>query len=419
MSENKPQVRKIKLKARKANPDSNKSENTGKKLEQREIIIEMPDAKRVDNTENEIPEKEIYDDEAISHYVFKSSEKFPKDKIVRTKKAKKKSVFSILFPSKGDSAGEIIRKIIFIISFAVMIICLAFVIQYLVENYQNEKRNTYLESVYRSSLSVSDSSTRLDTEISAENENYYTLIAGASKLLEINKDVAGYISIPGTDIDYPLMQGQEDNEEYLKTDIYGNNLRAGSIFLDYRDVFDEIENGKPVKENSDCLIVYGHNMRDESMFGKLKYYKTDKDYYSKHPVIELNSNYRQYKYKIFGIFISDPDDNTDTFFDYWNTPDFQDKKQYFDFINEIKRRTIVNTNVDMKYGDKVLLLSTCNNAVKDGRLVVAARLVRDGEDEFTGTENSSVNENAKMPSSYYGSKKNTYDESKFVPYEEK
>ena len=75
--------------------------------------------------------------------------------------------------------------------------------------------------------------------------------------------------------------------------------------------------------------------------------------------------------------------------------------------------------MDMKYGDKILLLSTCNNAVKDGRLVVAARLVRDGEDEFAGTENSSVNENAKMPSSYYGSKKNTYDESKFVPYEEK
>lgn len=417
MSENKPQVRKIKLKARKAMPD-NKSEEKGKKLEQREITIQIPNEKRIDNKTENVA-KEIYDDEKTTHYVFKSSEKFSKDKVIKTGKQKKKSILSILFPSKGDSAGEIIRKIIFIISFAVMVVCLAFVIQYLVENYQNEKRNTYLETVYRSSLSVSNPSSRLDSNISAENENYYTLIAGASKLLEINQDVAGYISIPDTGIDYPLMQGKNDNDEYLKTDIYGNNLRAGSIFLDYRNVFDEVENGRPVKENSDCLVIYGHNMRDESMFGKLKYYKTDENYYSKHPVIELNSNYRQYKYKIFGIFISDPDDNTDTFFDYWNTLDFQDKEQYFDFINEIKRRTIVNTNVDMEYGDKILLLSTCNNAVKDGRLVVAARLVRDGEDEFAGTENSSVNENAKMPSSYYGSKKNTYDESKFVPYEEK
>ncbi|MDD6085586.1 MAG: class B sortase [Oscillospiraceae bacterium] len=419
MSENKPQVRKIKLKAKKAVPDNNKSGEKGKKLEQREITIQIPNEKRIDNKETENTVNEIYDDEKTPHYVFKSSEKFSKDKVIKTKKQKKKSILSILFPSKGDSAGEIIRKIIFIISFAVMVVCLAFVIQYLVENYQNEKRNTYLETVYRSSLSVSNPSSRLDSNISAENENYYTLIAGASKLLEINQDVAGYISIPDTGIDYPLMQGKNDNDEYLKTDIYGNNLRAGSIFLDYRNVFDEVENGIPVKENSDCLVIYGHNMRDESMFGKLKYYKTDENYYSKHPVIELNSNYRQYKYKIFGIFISDPDDNTDTFFDYWNTLDFQDKEQYFDFINEIKRRTIVNTNVDMEYGDKILLLSTCNNAVKDGRLVVAARLVRDGEDEFAGTENSSVNENAKMPSSYYGSKKNTYDESKFVPYEEK
>ena len=419
MSENKPQVRKIKLKARKAMPDNNKSGEKGKKLEQREITIQIPNEKRIDNKETESVAREIYDDEKTDHYVFKSNEKFSKDKVIKTGKQKKKSILSILFPSKGDSAGEIIRKIIFIISFAVMVICLVFVIQYLVENYQNEKRNTYLETVYRSSLSVSNPSSRLDSNISAENENYYTLIAGASKLLEINQDVAGYISIPDTGIDYPLMQGKNDNDEYLKTDIYGNNLRAGSIFLDYRNVFDEVENGRPVKENSDCLVIYGHNMRDESMFGKLKYYKTDENYYSKHPVIELNSNYRQYKYKIFGIFISDPDDNTDTFFDYWNTLDFQDEKQYFDFINEIKRRTIVNTNVDMEYGDKLLLLSTCNNAVKDGRLVVAARLVRDGEDEFAGTENSSVNENAKMPSSYYGSKKNTYDESKFVPYEEK
>ena len=417
MNENKPQVRKIKLKARKAMPD-NKSEEKGKKLEQREITIQIPNEKRIDNKTENVA-KEIYDDEKTTHYVFKSSENFSKDKVIKTGKQKKKSILSILFPSKGDSAGEIIRKIIFIISFAVMVVCLAFVIQYLVENYQNEKRNTYLETVYRSSLSVSNPSSRLDSNISAENENYYTLIAGASKLLEINQDVAGYISIPDTGIDYPLMQGKNDNDEYLKTDIYGNNLRAGSIFLDYRNVFDEVENGRPVKENSDCLVIYGHNMRDESMFGKLKYYKTDENYYSKHPVIELNSNYRQYKYKIFGIFISDPDDNTDTFFDYWNTLDFQDKEQYFDFINEIKRRTIVNTNVDMEYGDKILLLSTCNNAVKDGRLVVAARLVRDGEDEFAGTENSSVNENAKMPSSYYSSKKNTYDESKFVPYEEK
>lgn len=431
MSDEKRHIRKIKLKA-KTNSESvstNKTdsvesgsnkESEKNKPEQVEITLELPNEKRINYKEenSQAQNNKIYDETDEHHYVFTSSESFDKDKITRTKTKKKKKFLRSFFPSAGDSAGEIIRKLIFIISFAVMIICVALVAQYLIENYQNEQRNTYLESVYRSSLSVSDSSSRLNDN-SENDEDYYKLITGASKLLEINKDVAGYISIPDTGIDYPLMQGKNNNDEYLKTDIYGNSLRAGSIFLDYRNVFDEIENGKPIKENSDVLVVYGHNMRDESMFGKLKYYKTDDSYYSKHPLIELNSNYREYKYKIFGIFISDPDDDTETFFDYWNTLNFNNKDEFYKFINEIKRRTIINTNVDMKYGDQLLLLSTCNNAVKDGRLVVAARLVRDGEDELSGTEASTKNTNAKMPSSYYGSKQNTYDESKFVPYEEK
>jgi sortase B len=349
-----------------------------------------------------------------SVYVFNSDKKFKKDIVLKTKTKKRRFPLSLL-PAKGDGIFEGIRKIVFIISFTVMVACLAFVIQYLVENYQNAQRNDYLESIYRSDLTSSDSTSRLESD--GNEDDYYHLITGASKLLEINKDVAGYISIPDTEIAYPLMQGNEDNDEYLNTDIYGNSLRAGSIFLDFRCVFDNVVNGKLTEKNSDVLVVYGHNMRDESMFGSLKYYKNDPSYYEEHPIVEFNSNYVEYNYKIFGVFIADPDDKTDTFFDYWNTLNFDNKEEFSDFVNEIKRRTIINTNVDMKYGDQLLILSTCNNAVSDGRLVVAARLQRDGEDLYEGTDGSSVNDNVKMPSSYYGSKGSTYDESKFVAYD--
>lgn len=356
-------------------------------------------------------------------YVFSSENRFDTPLVVKTTNGSiKKRKFPLsLFPAKGDTVGECVRKIVFIISFSVMIIAMILIAQYLIENYQNEQRNDYLENIYRTSLTDTDpdSSSRLEQTTDENGKIYYTLIPGAQKLLEINKDVAGYISVPGTDIAYPLMKGEKNNDEYLKTDIYGNSLRAGSIFLDYRCVFDKIENGEPAEKSSDNLIVYGHNMRDESMFGKLKYYKSDPGYYEEHPIIELNSNYFQHSYKIFAIFIADPDDKTDTFFDYWNVLDFNDKDSFYKYVNEIKRRTIRNTNVDIEYGDQLLILSTCSNTVSDGRLVVAARLVRDDEKLYEGTANSSENKNAKMPTSYYGSKGNTYDESKFEPYPEK
>ena len=82
------------------------------------------------------------------------------------------------------------------------------------------------------------------------------------------------------------------------------------------------EGGTLQTTNADNLIIYGHNMRDLSMFGTLKYYRTDENYYDEHPLISLNSNYETYQYKIFGYFIADAEDTTDTRFDYWNAIDF-------------------------------------------------------------------------------------------------
>jgi len=103
-------------------------------------------------------------------------------------------------------------------------------------------------------------------------------------------------------------------------------------------------------------------MRDLSMFGSLKYYKSDADYYEEHPIIELNSNYETYQYKIFAYFIADAEDTTDTRFDYWNDINFANETEFYDYVNEVKRRTIRITNIDVEYGAQLLTLATCNSA---------------------------------------------------------
>lgn len=343
--------------------------------------------------------------------VKKKSKKNSKKK--KTRKKQKQS----LFPRKGDRPVEVLRKCIFLASAAVFIVCLALLVEYFWNNQHNSSLNSELDKMYQETLPADPEET---TEPTEEEYEYFGYLPNVESLLAINPDVVGWISIPGTDISYPVLQrrGNDDgNEYYLKRNIYLEDAHAGSIFMDYRNDFDYVIDGKKQLANSGNLIIYGHNMHDYSMFGSLKHYINDANYYSEHPIVELNSNYRKYKYKIFAMIIVDIDDQTDTRFDYWNKLEFADERDFYDYVNEIKRRTIRLNDVDVKYGDELLTLSTCNSTFSDGRLVVFARKLREDEDLISGTETSTANPNVKWPNSYYRWNRKTYDpEAEFVPY---
>jgi sortase, srtB family len=351
--------------------------------------------------------------------------KAPSGKKKKKKKKKKKTFkerFLGLFPQKGDSVLECIRKIVFLISIIAIIVCGYMVADYYLDLWNSKKINdqvmemywTYEDEDWTPPAPESD-----DTE-EVDNRPVYHMLSGARKLLDINSDVVGVISIPDTEVNNPVMQAS-DNFKYLDLKINGDESRAGELFLDYRNHFDDVDAEGHLKyPNSDNLVIYGHNMGDETMFGTLKYYQRNDDYYGKHPVIELNSNYCRYTYKIFSFFILDADDKSDTKFDCWNKLNFEDEKDFYNFVNEAKRRTLRLNNVDVEYGDKLLTLSTCNTLLGDrGRLIILARLVREGEDPLEGTQDSVSNPNIKWPSIYYDYKEisPTYDpNAEFVPY---
>ncbi len=369
----------------------------------------------------ETPEESVsHAEETVAENINKEEQKEPPKK---KKKKKKKRTFKeyILgfFPQKKDSIPERIRKVVFLCSIIAIIVCGYMIGDYYIDLWRSKRdTNKYMDN-YRSYTIPEHEDPTVSVEV-PDTRKVYTLLDGAKYLLDINKDVVGCITIPGTSVNNPLLQSN-DNDKYMSIKMDGRDSRAGEIFLDYRNHFDEVDEEGHLKfPNSDNLIIYGHNMNDEQMFGSLKYYQRNPDYYGEHPIIELNSNYEQYKYKIFAFFILDAKDESDTRFDCWNKINFTDEADFYSFVNEAKRRSLRLNDVDVKYGDKLVTLSTCNTLLGErGRLIIMGRLVRDGEDPMEGTQDSTENTNIKWPSLYYqyrqGSKK--YDpEAEFVPY---
>ncbi len=321
-----------------------------------------------------------------------------------------KLVLKRLIPWKGDDTSQIVRKVVFLGSVIIFTVCLFLIVDYYWGNYKNKKLTEDLRNIV-SEVETVPPTTEASENVIETTEKVWKLLDTAKKLLEINNDVVGYINIPDTDISYPVVQRRTDdgNNYYIDKNINGEQADAGSIFLDNRNYFDYIVDGVKALENSHNLIVYGHEMKDGSMFGTLKYYKDQEGYYSEHPIIEFSSNYETYKYKIFAYFMVDAEDTTDTQFDCWNTLNFESEDQFYEYVNNVKKRSFEFNDVDVRYGDQLLTLQTCHSMFPTARFYVMARLVREGEDPYEGTDNVRKNDNILWPSVYYEWNENNYD----------
>jgi sortase B len=272
-----------------------------------------------------------------------------------------------------------------------------------------QARRRAADEELRRQLSQITETTPPETSATEEPEvvEKLTLLASARELLKINPDTVGYISIPDTVLDYPVVQmkgnEEEGNSKYLKTDFNGKPSKAGTIFMDYRDSFDYAVDGLRKEMTATNLILYGHNQKDGTMFGVLPKYKNDEEFYEKHPIINLSSNCKKYQYKIFAVFQANTLKEHGDVFDYINNLYFFRKDDYYDFVDEIRKRSLLNTNVDVEFGDNLLMLSTCiyPYGTADARLVVVARRVRPGEDPLAGTTDSTRNPKPLMWETYY------------------
>lgn len=184
-----------------------------------------------------------------------------------------------------------------------------------------------------------------------------------------NADMAAWLQIPDTIIDYPVMWTPEDEEYYLRRGFDGRNNQNGCLILDTDSCLE------PLTTN---LIIHGHNMRVGTMFGTLDNYE-DEDFYQDHKNIILYTKQCQRNYEVIAVFRSQVYKKTDNVFKFYKFFQADTEEEFNDFYDNIKAMSLYDTGVTAEFGDCFLTLSTCSYHVDYGRFVVVAKEVESGD----------------------------------------
>lgn len=184
-----------------------------------------------------------------------------------------------------------------------------------------------------------------------------------------NDDMAAWLQVPGTDIDYPVMWTPRDEEYYLRRGFDGSRNQNGCLILDTDSCLD------PLTTN---LIIHGHNMRSGAMFGTLEDY-ADETYCREHSSIILYTEDCQRNYEIVAVFRSQVYKKSDTVFKFYKFFQADTQEEFDDFYENIKALSLYDTGVTAEFGDRFITLTTCSYHVEQGRFVVVAKEVESGD----------------------------------------
>lgn len=176
-----------------------------------------------------------------------------------------------------------------------------------------------------------------------------------------NNDFIGWIKIDDTVIDYPVMQSKDSPNFYLDHNFKKEYSRFGVPYMQ--------EN---CSLSSDNIIVYGHNMKNKSMFNELTKYK-DKDFYNAHRYIQFDTLSEQRKYEVICAFKTVA--YTSNGFQYYNFIKANTEEEFSAYIERCQALSFYDTGVNAEYGDKLITLSTCEYSQNNGRFVVVAKLI--------------------------------------------
>lgn len=196
-------------------------------------------------------------------------------------------------------------------------------------------------------------------------------------LYDLNHDMAGWLSIEGTVIDYPVMQTPEDENYYLNLDFYGQPDKNGCLILDT-----DSEAGTGTKDYgytdgnppSTNLIIHGHTMKSGDMFGNLKLY-ADEEYGKEHRKICFDSLYEERAYELIAVFYSQVYYEKDEVFKYYKFFQADTEEEFRDWYENIKAMSLYDTGVRAEFGDEFITLSCCSYQVEDGRFVVVGKRI--------------------------------------------
>ena len=181
------------------------------------------------------------------------------------------------------------------------------------------------------------------------------------ELFKQNFDLVGWMQIEDTKLNYPVMQTPGKKDYYLRRDFDKEHSSHGSLYV--RGLCD-------VFAPSDNLTIYGHNMRDGSMFAVLHKYES-KEFWQDHPIVIFSTLSERHEYEIFSVFKTSATEGKG--FPYHLFVDAFHEQQFDDYVQTCKELSMYDTEITPVYGDKLITLSTCDYTQENGRLVVVAR----------------------------------------------
>lgn len=290
-----------------------------------------------------------------------------------------------IIPMKGDAVSEIVRKIVFMAAIITVFVSAGMLI------------NTYLVQPNIVDNDIKDIKPSEELTWDEIKEKYPNVKFPEGMQLKYaeayaqNTDLVGWLKIDKLKMDFPILQTDNDSY-YLKRSFTHRYTDLGNPFLAHANSIE------PLDRNS---IIYGHSTRSsDKIFSKLFDYRTTRGFIN-NPIIEFNTIYHDYKWKVYAVFITNATTAEDNgyFFNYvWTNISEASFEQY---IAELDSRKLYTTGVDIKPTDKILTLSTCLYEFDNARLVVVARMVRDGESEEVDTSLVKTNPNPRYPQAWY------------------
>lgn len=253
------------------------------------------------------------------------------------------------------------KKILIAVSVLLLFFSLAGIARNLLRDHQAQRQ---LEELARQlEKTESDTGGGVETTpLSIKQADEPTILPEFQALYERNPDIIGWLAIDNTRIDYPVMQNPQDGEYYLDHDFDKKENKNGLPFLDAQNRIDD----------SDILLLHGHNMKSGMMFADLLNYKKE-SYYKEHPTVRFDTLYEKAEYEIVAVILSEVYRKSDDVFKYYQVEKTGSPAEFDAYVRNIKKLALYDTGVTAQYGDRLIVLSTCEYSTENGRLAVVAR----------------------------------------------
>lgn len=259
-----------------------------------------------------------------------------------------------------------LRIILIVLCVAVFLVSAFFLGRYLLESLQTRNQFDALAQIKDQATEPTGQEDPIPAESvdtpDPDDGDAVQILPEYAQLYAMNNDLVGWITIENTVIDYPVMQRREEKDYYLYRDFYGAENIHGCIYVrEQCDVF----------APSDNVVIYGHRMKDGTMFRQLLEYE-DQRFYEEHATITFNTLYERHTYQIIAVFKTTMDYKG---FAFHHFNDALDEEQFDEYVAKCKELALYDTGVDAVYGDKLITLATCEYSEFAGRMVIVAKRI--------------------------------------------